>query len=116
MYDAIKRAKAYIKAGADVIMIHSKKKSPDEIFHFCKQYSKINHKVPLVVVPSTYSSVRENELKDVGVSIVIYANHLLRSSYPAMIKTAETILSKERAYEVEKYCLPINDIIRLIPG
>ncbi|MHA1166426.1 MAG: phosphoenolpyruvate mutase [Candidatus Hodarchaeales archaeon] len=113
--DAIKRAKAYIKAGADGIMIHSKEKSPDEILEFCRIYSELHQRVPLVVVPSTYSSITEKELAEAGVNIVIYANHLLRSAYPAMVKTAESILLNERAKEAEKNCMPIKEIISLIP-
>ncbi|HNW15213.1 MAG TPA: phosphoenolpyruvate mutase [bacterium] len=115
MDDAIKRAEAYIAAGADGIMIHSKEKSPDEILEFCRRYSEFNVKVPLVVVPSTFNSITETELKNAGVRIVIYANQLLRSAYPAMIKTAETILENERAYEADKACMPIKEILTLIP-
>lgn len=115
MDDAIKRAKAYIAAGADGIMIHSKEKSPEEILEFCKRYSEFDLKVPLVVVPSTYNSITEEELKNAGVRIVIYANQLLRSAYPAMVKAAETILENGRAYEVDKSCMPIKEILTLIP-
>jgi len=114
--DALLRAKAYIDAGADGIMIHSKEKDPKEIFDFCKEYSKFEKKVPLVVIPSTFSHVKEDELKKAGVNIVIYANQLLRSAYPAMKKTAETILENERAHEAEIFCMSIKDIINLIPG
>ncbi|NOQ55616.1 MAG: phosphoenolpyruvate mutase [Nanohaloarchaea archaeon] len=113
--DALKRAESYIKAGADGIMIHSKQKSPDEILAFCSQYKKFNYKVPLVVVPSTYSEITENELIDAGVNIVIYANHMLRSAYPSMIRTAESILKNQRCHEVGEYCMPIKDILTLIP-
>jgi len=116
IYDALIRAKAYIEAGADAIMIHSKEKEPKEIFKFCREYSRIENKVPLVAVPTTYSHITENQLKDLGVNIVIYANHLLRSAYPAMVKTAESILRNERAYEAEEFCLSIKDILNLIPG
>jgi len=116
IYDALLRAKAYIESGADAIMIHSKEKEPTELFKFCNEYSKIENKVPLVAVPTTYSHITENQLKDLGINMVIYANHLLRSAYPAMIKTAETILLNERAHEAECYCMPIKDIINLIPG
>lgn len=112
--DALARAKTYIDAGADGIMIHSKATKPDEIFEFCKAFQRFERKVPLVVVPSTYSSVYENELKKAGVHIVIYANQLLRSAYPAMLKTAETILKNGRAYECDQDCMPIKDVIRLI--
>ena len=116
MNDALKRAKAYIEAGADGIMIHSKHKTPDEILEFCGEYKKFENRVPLVVVPSTYSVITETELKKAGVRIVIYANQLLRSSYPAMLKTAETILENERALECEQVCMPIKKILTLIQG
>jgi len=116
MEDALNRAKSYIKAGADGIMIHSKDKKPDEILGFCNYYQKFENKVPLVVVPSTYSVITEKELMEAGVRIVIYANQLLRSAYPAMLKTAQSILENGRAHEVEKYCMPIKDILTLIPG
>lgn len=114
--DALRRAKAYIDAGADGIMIHSKEKMPDEVFAFCKEYKKFETRVPLVVVPSTYSQVTEQELQEVGVQMVIYANQLLRSAYPAMVKTAETILQNGRALEAGDYCLPIKEILTLIPN
>lgn len=114
--DALERAQAYIAAGADAIMIHSNKNAPDEILAFCQRYKNLEQKVPLVAVPSTYSQITEKELADAGVSIVIYANHLLRSAYPSMIKTAETILLHERAAEAEQYCMPIKDILTLIHG
>jgi len=113
--DAIERAKAYIKAGADGIMIHSKEKTSKEILDFCKEYKKIPHKVLLVAVPSTYSMITEEELIKAGVNIVIYANQMLRSAYPAMVKTAESILKNHRCYEADKLCTPIKDIISLIP-
>ncbi len=116
IYDALIRAKAYIDAGADAIMIHSKKKDGLEILEFCKQYSQIDDKVPLVAVPSAYSQIKEQELMNAGVNIIIYANHLLRSAYPAMKKTAEKILFHERAYECEEDCMPIKDILNLITG
>lgn len=117
IFDALIRAKAYIEAGADGIMIHSKEKEATEILEFCKEYSKFEQKVPLVAVPSSYSHITEEELKKAGVNIVIYANHLLRSAYPAMVKTAEMILLNERAYEAsENFCMPIKEIINLIPS
>jgi phosphoenolpyruvate phosphomutase len=116
MENALKRAKAYINSGADGIMIHSKEKKPDEILAFCEKYHRFVQKVPLVVVPSTYDSITETELKHAGVRIVIYANQLLRSAYPAMVKTAETILENQRAVECSKICMPIKEILTLIPG
>lgn len=115
MDDAIKRAKAYIEAGADAIMIHSKEKSPAEILEFCERFNRFKYRVPLVVVPSSYSNVKEERLQEAGVSVVIYANHLLRSAYPAMVKTTKSILENERAEEAEEFCLPIKEIISLIP-
>jgi len=115
MKDAVRRAKAYIQAGADGIMIHSSKRTPKEILDFCKTYSKLDNRVPLVVVPSTYSQVTEQQLAEAQVRIVIYANQMLRSAYPAMVKTAESILKNERAKEAEKACMPVNEIVRLIP-
>lgn len=114
--DAITRAKAYIAAGADGIMVHSKEKTPHEIFAFCDEYKKFTRKVPLVLVPTTYSSVTEEELAKRGANIIIYANHLLRSGYPAMVKTAETILRHGRAQEANDFCISINKILNLIPG
>ncbi len=113
--DAIERAKAYIKAGADGIMIHSKEKTSKEILDFCREYRKIPHKVPLVAVPSTYGMITEEELIKAGVNIVIYANQMLRSAYPAMVKTAESILKSHRCYEADELCTPIKNIISLIP-
>ena len=114
--DAIKRAKAYIDAGVDGVMIHSKDKTGEEIIRFCKEYNKFNNRVPLVAVPSAYSHMKEVELSELGVNIIIYANHLIRSAYPAMIKTAESILYNERAKETsEEDCMSIKEIINLIP-
>ena len=96
--DAIDRAYLYIDSGADGIMIHSKSEDVSEILSFCEHYKKFKKKVPLVVVPSTYNKVVEKQLIDIGVDVVIYANHLLRSSYPAMVRTAESILESKRCY------------------
>jgi len=114
--DAINRAKAYIDAGADAIMIHSKKKTPDEVFAFCKEYRRFDRKVPLVAVPTTYCQVTESELIQAGVRIVIYANQLLRAAYPAMVRAARSILENERAFECDEMCLPIPEILSLIKG
>jgi phosphoenolpyruvate phosphomutase len=115
MHDALARAKAYIAAGTDGIMIHSKEPTADEVLTFCKEYAKFENRVPLVVVPSTYSSTTEDELAAAGVNIVIYANQLLRSAYPAMVQVAKSILSHGCAAEAEERCMPIKDIISLIP-
>lgn len=116
MNDALERARAYIEAGSDAIMIHSKEKEPDEILHFCKEYSRLESRAPLVCVPTTYNKITEKQLADQGVNIVIYANHLLRSAYSTMIKTAELILEHERSYETNDICMPIKEILNLIPG
>ena len=114
--DAILRAKAYIKAGADGIMIHSRQKSPEEILEFCSQYRKLDLHAPLVAVPSSYNCITEDELADAGVDVVIYANHMLRASYPAMKKVAHSILQYGRSKECENICMPIKEILNLIPG
>lgn len=113
--DALKRAFAYIKAGADGIMIHSRKKEADEIFEFCKRFRAKDNKSYLVVVPTTFNSVREEEFASRKINIVIYANHLTRSAFPSMKKTAETILYNRRAKEADKMCMSIKEILNLIP-
>ena len=114
MDDATARARAYIEAGADGIMIHSKEKNPDEILEFCKWFEGYERDVPLVVVPSSYDTVYEEELADAGVDIVIYANQLLRSAYPAMVETAKRILTYKRAYEARGNMMSIKEILNLI--
>jgi len=114
--DALIRSKAYIEAGADGIMIHSKEKKPDEILEFCKRYKNFEKKVPLVTVPSSYNTIYERELIEAGVNIVIYANQLLRSAYPAMVDTAKSILENERSFEADSRMMPISEILNLIPG
>ena len=116
MDDALKRAKAYILAGADGIMIHSKKKDGQEIIDFCKSYQKFEIKVPLVVVPSTFSHMSVSDFEKLGVQIVIYGNHLIRSAYPAMAQTAESILKHDRGLEAsDDYCISIKEVLALIP-
>lgn len=115
MDDAIKRAKAYIDAGADGIMIHSRESEPDEIFEFCELFNEFAQDVPLVVVPTSFNQVYEDEFAKRGVNIVIYANHLIRSSYPAMMDTANLILKNERCKEADDKCLSIKEILTLIP-
>ena len=114
--DALKRANSYIDAGAKGIMIHSKLNKPTEVFKFADKFRKTNNKTPLIVVPSSFSAVRENELINHGFNIVIYANHLLRASYPAMLNTARMILKNGRAKEAEKKLMKIKEILELIPG
>ena len=112
--DAIKRAEIYSKAGADAILIHSKEKNTKEIFSFAKKFKKNKYFIPLVSVPSTYSKVYEKDLIKNGFKLVIYANQLLRAAYPAMEKTAKTILKNSRAFEADKNIIPIKEIINLI--
>ncbi|SCA56272.1 Phosphoenolpyruvate phosphomutase [Candidatus Terasakiella magnetica] len=114
--DAIMRAKKYLEAGADGILIHSRLKQPDEVFEFCRQYNALPMTKPLFAVPSSYNQTHEDELRDNGVRVVIYANHLLRAAYPSMMGVAETILDNGRSYEVDKDCMPIKAVLDLIPG
>lgn len=115
MDDAIHRAFAYIHAGADAIMIHSRKKEPDEVFEFIHLFRAKDSSTPLVVVPTSYNSVTEEEFKRIGANIVIYANQFTRTGFPAMKKAAETILSYHRGKECDEMCMSIHDIITLIP-
>ena len=114
MEDALKRAEAFVKAGADGIMIHSRKKDPAEILEFCDKFRSTDKKTPIVVVPSSFNTITEAELSAHGVNIVIYANQLTRSAFPAMQKTAEDILKYHRAKEVDDRLMSIKDIITLI--
>ncbi len=117
MDDAINRAKAYLEAGADGIMIHSRAKVFDEIKEFARLYNKLPNRKPLVVVPSSYAQVTEEELIENNINIVIYANQMLRAAYPAMVNVAKSILEHHRAKEAsEDYCMSIREIINLIPG
>ncbi|MBR0132692.1 MAG: phosphoenolpyruvate mutase [Lachnospiraceae bacterium] len=114
MEDALARAKAFVAAGADGIMIHSRKKDPAEIFEFCDKFREFDKKTPIVVVPTSFNSVTEDELASHGVNIVIYANQLTRSAFPAMQKTAESLLRNHRALEVDSELMPFKEIITLI--
>ena len=114
MEDALERARAYVKAGADGIMIHSRKKDPAEILEFCDKFRAEDKKTPIVVVPSSFNTVTEAELSAHGVNIVIYANQLTRSAFPAMEQTARDILKYHRAKEVDSRLMPIKEIISLI--
>ena len=112
--DALKRAEAYSKAGADCILIHSKESLPNQIFKFSKKFRKSKYFKPLVAVPSSYSKTSETKLASHGFKIIIYANHLMRASYPAMINTAKKILNYERSFEAEKNLSSISEVINLI--
>ena len=114
MEDALKRAAAYTEAGADGIMIHSRKKEPDEILEFCRLFREKDERTPIVVVPTSFNSITEEALAAAGVNIVIYANQLTRSAFPAMQGTAVEILKNHRALEADSRLMPFKDIIRLI--
>lgn len=115
MEDALERAFAFTEAGADAIMIHSRKKDPSEIFEFVEKYRKKNQATPIVVVPTSFNTIAEEEFKVRGVNIVIYANQLTRTGFPAMQNAARLILKNHRAKECDDICMPFKDIIRLIP-
>lgn len=115
MDDALERARRYIEAGADAIMIHSRQQDPGEILEFASKFQGLSRRVPLVAVPSSYNSITEQELERAGFGMVIYANHLLRSAYPAMVKTAESILENGRSKEADEFCMSIREILDLIP-
>ena len=114
--EALKKAFAAVKAGADGVMIHSKDKSGMDIKEFCQKFRAEYKSVPIVLVPTTYNQFTEKELSEWGANVIIYANHMLRASYPAMKKCAETILEAERSLEVNDLCMPIKQILELIPG
>lgn len=114
--DALERCFSYVKAGADGIMIHSKNKTGEDIKQFCVKFRKKYTSIPIVVVPTTYNQIKEEELHSWGVNVVIYANHMLRAAYPAMLKCATTILENERSLETDPICMPIKEILELIPG
>lgn len=113
--DALARAGAYVAAGADGVMIHSRRKDPGEIFAFCEAFRRVDPRTPLVVVPTAFNAVTEDEFYARGVNIVIYANHLIRSAFPAMQAAAQTILEHGRCLEADPLCMSIKDIITLIP-
>lgn len=116
MDDALTRCHAYVRAGADGIMIHSRQKTPDEVYAFCEAFRRDDPKTPIVVVPTTYNTVTEAELAAHGVNVVIHANHLIRSAFPAMQKTAQVILQCGRSYETRDLCMSIKDILALLPN
>ena len=115
--DALERCHAYVAAGADGIMIHSKNKDGMDIKEFCQRFREVDNHTPIVAVPTTYAQFTEEELASWGINVVIYANHMLRSAYPAMVKCAERILETTRCLEAsDEYCMPIKQILNLIPG
>lgn len=115
--DALERAHAYVQAGADGVMIHSKNKDGMDIKEFCERFRQKDMNTPIVAVPTTYNQFTEDELASWGINVVIYANHLLRSAYPAMLNCAKSILTHGRSLEASNdYCMPIKEILELIPG
>lgn len=116
MDDAVERCKAYLAAGADGIMIHSRQPDGKEIMDFCKIYQSFGIGKPLIVVPSSFDKITETEFSKAGVNVVIYANHMLRAAYPAMLEVAKIILTNERCFDVRPKCLSIKEILEMIPG
>ena len=116
MDDALKRAFAYVEAGADGIMIHSRLKDPAEIIEFVTSFRVKDKTTPVVVVPTSFNSVTTDEFAKIGVNVVIYANHMLRAAYPGMMNVAKSILKNKRTLEAESNCMPIKEILELIPG
>lgn len=115
--DALERCHAYVAAGADGVMIHSKNKDGMDIKEFCQRFREKDPHTPIIAVPTTYNQFTEEELAEWGINVVIYANHMLRSAYPAMVKCAESILTNSRSLEAsDQYCMPIKQILNLIPG
>ena len=116
MADAIKRAFAYVEAGADGVMIHSRLKDPAEIIEFVDTFRAKDKHTPVIVVPTSFNSVTTDEFKKMGVNVVIYANHMLRAAYPGMMNVAKSILQHKRSLEAEPDCMKIKEILELIPG
>ena len=116
MEDALIRAEAYVKAGADGVMIHSRHKDPSEIMEFMKRFRAVDKNTPVVVVPTSFNSVTVEEFEEMGVNIVITANHMLRAAYPAMLNVAKSVLENGRSLEAEPDCMSIKEILEFIPG
>ena len=114
--DALTRCHAYVAAGADGVMIHSKSKTPDEVYAFCDAFRQVDAKTPIIVVPTTYNGATEEELAAHGVNVVIHANHLIRSAFPAMQATAKSILTHSRSKEADQLCMSIKEILSLLPN
>ncbi len=114
--DALRRCHAYVAAGADGIMIHSRKKTPEEVYAFCEAFRREDAKTPIVAVPTTYNTATEQELAAHGINVVIHANHLIRSAFPAMQAAARSILQNGRSHEADELCMSIKDILTLLPN
>ena len=116
MEDALKRAFAYVEAGADGIMIHSRHKSPNEILEFIAKFRAKNSLTPIVVVPTSFNEITAQDLGEAGANVIIYANHLLRAGFVAMKEVAQGILQNDRSAEIESKCMSVKEILSLIPG
>jgi phosphoenolpyruvate phosphomutase / 2-hydroxyethylphosphonate cytidylyltransferase len=116
MEDALTRAEAYINAGADAIMIHSRHKDPAEIIEFMQKFRAKDQDTPVVVVPTSFNGVTVEEFAEMGVNVVVTANHMLRAAYPAMLKVANSVLENGRSLEAEPDCMSIKEILEFIPG
>jgi phosphoenolpyruvate phosphomutase / 2-hydroxyethylphosphonate cytidylyltransferase len=116
MEDALIRAEAYIKAGADGIMIHSRHKDPAEIMEFMQKFRVKDQNTPVVVVPTSFNAVTVEEFIEMGVNVVVTANHMLRAAYPAMLNVAKSVLENGRSLEAEPDCMSIKEILEFIPG
>ncbi|HDR9880362.1 phosphoenolpyruvate mutase [Burkholderia cenocepacia] len=116
MADALERSHRYVEAGADAIMIHSRKRVPQEVFEFAESFRRDHPDVPLVCVPTSYNEIHFDEFVRHGFNVVIYANHMLRASYPAMKRVAESILTRGCSSEADDMCMSIDEILSLIPG
>ncbi len=114
--DALARCHAYVHAGADGVMIHSKSKTPDEVYAFCDAFRAVDAKTPIIVVPTTYNGETEEQLAAHGINVVIHANHLIRSAFPAMQATARSILENGRSKEADALCMSIKEILTLLPN
>ena len=114
--EALKKAISCVMSGADVILIESKDKTANNIKEFCEKFRKDYPKTPIAVITSNFKEIKEKEMSKWGVNIFIYENQMLRSSYPAMKKCAETILDNQRSLEANELCMPIKEILTLIPG
>ncbi len=114
--DALARCHAYVHAGADGVMIHSKSKAPDEVYAFCDAFRAVDAKTPIIVVPTTYNGETEEQLAAHGINVVIHANHLIRSAFPAMQATARSILENGRSKEADALCMSIKEILTLLPN
>ncbi len=114
--DALERCMAYVKAGADGIMIHSKARTADEVYAFVAAFREKDAKTPIIVVPTTYNAVTEEEFAQHGINVVIHANHLIRSAFPAMQATARSILENGRSKEADALCMSIKEILTLLPN